>query len=302
MLNKMIIARIENLKKVAPRNLIFQGDAQETMKEYACEVAAAWLNTTVEELRLNPDYKYLEGIDGVIGVENAGVIREMASYIPQGECAVAVIAHAETMTVEMQNRLLKVLEDRAESLAVIFITSYSLLDTIHSRCIQITVSNCSLNDIFQRAECPIPACVYASDGNWETYQRIVADVKFSQQLEGFFESYRTTKTRDGLKYVLRYAHALHEKDPEYFPGIFENWQMEAFLAMLERVSWYILLDACGVKSPGWVQLGKLPELYTKEEADKIYRSAVQGKYQRRKKGKFTKNDFFSILMELIPVE
>ena len=27
MLNKMITARIENLKKVTPRNLIFQGDA-----------------------------------------------------------------------------------------------------------------------------------------------------------------------------------------------------------------------------------------------------------------------------------
>lgn len=302
MLNKMITARIENLKKVTPRNLIFQGDAQETMKQYACEVAAAWLNTTVEELRLNPDYKYLDGVDGVIGVENARVVLEMASYIPQGECAVVVIAHAETMTVEMQNRLLKVLEDRAETLAVIFITAYPLLATIHSRCLEISVPNCSLDEIYRHAEHPVLAHVFASDGNYETYERIVGDAKFSQCLEGFYEAYSNTKKRDALKYVLRYAHALREKDPEYLPDVLEGWQMEAFLAMLEHVSWYLLLELCGIESPDWVRLGRLTELYTREEAEKIYRSVVKGKYQRRKKGMFTKYDFFSILMELIPLE
>lgn len=302
MLNRKVEASIENLKRSKPRNLIFQGETQKFLKQCAEELAASWLNTSVEELYVHPDFKYLDGADGVIGVENARVIQEMASYIPKGNCAVAILAHAETMTIDMQNRLLKVLEDCADTLAVIFIAAHPLLNTIHSRCLVVTMEKESMEDMYQYVEHPVPAIVLASDGNRETYEKIVSDAKFRQFLEGFYESYSKTASRDDLKYVLRYAHALRERDPEYPPDALENWQMDAFLAMLEHMSFFLLLSICKLPCPDWIELRQLPGLYKKEEAESIYRTVVDGREQRQKKGKFTKNDFFRILMELIPLD
>ena len=206
---------IDILKKM-PRNIIFQSPLFETVRQQGFEIAAAWLNTSVEDLPFHPDFKYLGGEGDTLGVEKAGLVQEMAGYVPQGNCSVCVIAHAEAMTPDTQNRLLKILEDRAESLAVIFITCKPLLDTIHSRCLHIILPSCSLDEIYKRAGHPVPEYVYASDGNWEIYDKIQRDSKFNQYLEGFYSSYSNTKKRSDLRYVLMYTHALREKIQNIF--------------------------------------------------------------------------------------
>lgn len=301
MANDRAMKELQRMKEVTPCNLILYGDERQYLLLCAKELACAWLDTDMEDLLYHPDYKQIEADSGSIKSEQADLIRRMGAYKPQSERAVCIVTDAETMTVDLQNKLLKVLEDREETLAVIFIARASLLDTIVSRCTAISFEKVTLGELYASCGCKEVPALLACAGSLECYQRIVGDDWFCQYLDGLHKTFCTIKERSQLRQLLRVHHALKERDKEYLPERFEEWQMEAYLNMLSMLFWYGTFKKLGCDVPVWVRLGNLTNLYSLKEMYGIYEKAVQAKQAQRKKGFFTKNDFFELLMVMIPL-
>ena len=300
MANESVLQRIELLKETDARNLILLGEEKKLQLSCALELVASWLKTTKEELAVHPDYKFLEPIGGSIRVEQAEQIQQMASYVPVSDRAVCVVNDAETMTIELQNKLLKVLEDGEKTLAVIFVTGKPLLDTIASRCISIEFQKTSLAELYGMG-CNFQAALLGCDGSKELYDQVVTDDWFFQYLEGFYKSFCGIKERSQLKNILKLTHALRENDAEYLPSRLEEWQMSVFLCMIKQMFWHVLLSKTGLTMPNFIRLGNLESLYEPKDAEIIYRKADEAWRLSKKKGKFSKNDLFELLMYMIPV-
>lgn len=303
--NRRTTKEIELLKEKEPCNLFLIGTEKNYMCMLAEELAAAWLETVSDRLGSNPDFKYIKTDDGIIQAEHVASIQNMSYFIPQHKKAVCIVKAAETMTVFLQNKLLKVLENRADTLAVIFVSEKPLLDTLMSRCISITFRKLSLDEIKASTdkEClASTAALLACEGSLEKYERIMEDPNYLKYLEEFYKSFRQIETRTQLKNIFRLTHALKEKDPEYLPDKLESWQMRGFLSLLKQIFWHLLLLEYKMTIPCWLRLGSLPGLYHQGEIMKICQKTENCLDRMKKKGSFTKNDFFDLLMELTPLD
>ena len=108
--------------------------------------------------------------------------------------------------------------------------------------------------------------------------------------------------RSQLKNILQFTHALREKDRDYLPDKLEDWQMQAYLCMIKQAFWYVMISKEGAAIPKYVKMGNLPNLYETSEAEQIYLHAQRAQKEQLRKGAFSKNDFFELLMVMIPNE
>lgn len=103
-----------------------------------------------EDLENNPDYTLIKCLDKSIKISQIRDLQKDILVKPiKFEKKVYVIENAETMTVEAQNALLKILEEPPEYAMIILETTmyFSLLETIRSRCIRVkNKSNINNND------------------------------------------------------------------------------------------------------------------------------------------------------------
>lgn len=300
--NDRAMQDIQLFRNALPRNLIFIGEEKNTMRQCALSLAAEWLVTTEDDILYHPDFKMIEAESGIIRAEQAETIQRMATYIPQSDRSICIVTDANTMTAEMQNKLLKVLEDREDTLAVIFVTSGPLLETISSRCVTIVFDKIPLGELYASSQERVVSAILASDGSPELYRKILDDDWFCQYLEGFTGALCGIKERSKLKNILRLTHAVKEKDKEYLPEKFEDWQLQAFLRMLSMLYWEAAFRKIGCERSTWVRLGNLPELYSFRELYRIYEKTEWARNAQKRKGGFTQNEFFELLMVLIPLE
>lgn len=210
--------------------------------------------------------------------------------------------NAETMNVSLQNKLLKVLENKAGTLAVIFVSEKPLLDTLMSRCISIIFRKLSLDELKASTDKESTAALLACEGSLERYGHIMEDPAYLNYLEGFYKTFCHIGMRSQLKNILKLTHALKEKDPEYLPDKFEDWQMRGFLSLLGQIFWHLLLLEYDMTVPDWLKLGNLPGLYHQGEILNICKKTENCLERMKKKGGFTRNDFFELLTELIPLD
>ena len=145
------------------------------------------------------------------------------------------------------------------------------------------------------------AALLASDGCPGIYDEILKDTGFSIYLEGFYQTVRSFRERRQVKNLLRLTHSLKEKDREYLPEKLEPWQMTAFLCLLKHLFWQIAIQKNGLPGYQWLPVKNLMECYREAEAMDCYYACAQASEQSKKKGNFTKNDFFDLLIKLIPV-
>ena len=178
---------IEDLECEEPRNVVFYGPRGLGKREQAMKLACRWIETTPEDLGKHIDFMMIEPEEGSIRSEQAEKIRQKAMYCPERK-AVCVVDGAELMTVDLQNKLLKVLEDAADVLAVIFVSTVPLLDTVMSRCLAVPFVPFGLTRLYNGlGDAPHVAAILASDGCPGVYQRIVGDEKFDHLLTEFLE-------------------------------------------------------------------------------------------------------------------
>lgn len=154
------------LRKRLPNSLLLQG-AEGVGKNEAALVVAKALNCLNKrddacETCANckaigkgnfPDVMILEADKDVIKIEQIRILKNTAYLKPMGRGKrVFIIQHAEKMTEEASNSLLKVLEEPPLSSHIILTThkDHLLLSTIRSRCQSLVFSSISREDITRR--------------------------------------------------------------------------------------------------------------------------------------------------------
>lgn len=190
------------LRKRLPNSLLLQG-AEGVGKNEAALVVAKALNCLTKrddacETCANciaigkgnfPDVMIIAADKDVIKIEQIRLLKETACLKPMGRGKrVFVIQHAEKMTEEASNSLLKVLEEPPLSSHIILTThkEHLLLSTIRSRCQSLAFSSISKEDItrqlldkgYAAEQANIMAMLVggnvrlALEMNWETVQSI----------------------------------------------------------------------------------------------------------------------------------
>lgn len=120
-----------------PPGIILQGIPGLGKKIIAKYIASKLLNCSVSSLSENPDY-YQTQSSNSLKVDDIEKLLEASQRSSIGNKKVFIIFNAHTISGPSQNRLLKLLEDRAESNILIIISEKDcLLDTIKSRCFTI---------------------------------------------------------------------------------------------------------------------------------------------------------------------
>lgn len=290
------------LKSQEPRNVVLLGSAGLHKEAAARELAANWLSTSIDQLELHPDFLYVEPIEGSILSEEAGRIQRKAMYQADRKI-VCIISRAELMTKALQNKLLKVLEDAADHLAIIFVSADPLLDTVMSRCVIVRFCPLCMDKLKEKyGPSAKPAALLAADGCMGTYEKILEDTDFFIYLDGFLHAFIHMKTRVQLKGLLMMTHALREKDREYLPEKLLPWQMQAFLVLCRSVFFEILLEKRGLTESLLLPIRSLSSCYTEAETLDCFYHLDQAVYCSQNKGKFSKNDFFELLIHMIPDE
>lgn len=292
------MAEIEILKKSEPRNVVFIGKPGLNKLKLAKELVAGWLDTQEDALDLHPDYLYIEPSDGSIRTEQAELIRRKAQICPHGEKAVCLVNGAEAMSTDLQNKLLKVLEDSDKELAVVFVSTKDLLETVMSRCMAVRFWPMGLEEMHAYYQKPSVAALLASDGCPGIYDAILSDGDFLVYLEGFYQAMCGFREREQLKHLLRLTHSLKEKDREYLPEKFNSWELTAFLNLLKHLYWQIIMQQYDLPGYPWISVRKIKDCYRFDEAEACYYACLEAAEQS--KSYFSKNDFFDLLMKLIP--
>ena len=128
---------IENyLKLKHPPGLIMKGIKGLGIHTAGNYIASKLLDCSIEELSKNPDF--YEITSHTIKVEDINEMLEECNRNSLGSRRVVIIQNAHTMSSIAQNRLLKLLEDRASNNILILYTNKDcLLSTIESRCYDI---------------------------------------------------------------------------------------------------------------------------------------------------------------------
>ncbi|PWM23625.1 MAG: hypothetical protein DBX53_01095 [Clostridiales bacterium] len=114
---------------------------------------------TLNRSGTNPDIIWIRAKEGrsTVGVEDVRSVQEEISTAPRfGKYKIILFEHAEKMTVQAQNALLKTLEEPPPYIIMILISSNSvtLLDTVKSRSVQIDFKRYTEEEIvcaFERA-------------------------------------------------------------------------------------------------------------------------------------------------------
>lgn len=295
--------RIDNLCRKEPRNVILYGPKGLGKREQAIYLAASWIGVKAEELDTHPDYLLLEPQDGALRSEQAELIRRKAEFCPEKK-AVCVVDGAELMTADLQNKLLKVLEDAADLIAIIFVSAAPLLDTVMSRCVSVPFIPFGLNQLYEQEEHSNEhmAAIMASDGCPGVYARIIDEESMDQLFTEFLSEFINLHDAEGSIKLLSLTHSLREKDREYLPEALESWQLTAFLCLCKHLYWILNMRLNGLSGYEWFPEGKVLSLYSKEKAEQLYFAAAEAVELSKRKGRFNKNDFFGLLIKMLPVK
>ncbi|OOB78184.1 MAG: hypothetical protein ATN34_00425 [Epulopiscium sp. Nele67-Bin002] len=135
------------------------------------------VHTHPDIIRIDKDARSIK-----IDVIRKYVVRELSVKPYQSEYKVIVVNHAEALTVESQNALLKAIEDPPSYGVIIFITNNidMLLPTIKSRCIHIRFSGLTDEEVKSCIKSGSKAIIKFANGSIGVAKRLVEDEDFKE--------------------------------------------------------------------------------------------------------------------------
>lgn len=241
-----------------------------------------------------------------VGTERPDSLKEQmeeavtfVSFAPvQAKRRVVVINDAELVR---QSALLKLLEDQAKTCVFILVTSKELLHTIYSRCLVLATATPTREDLLdfltKNGEPVDELLLMASGGRLGFYKQFMEDEVFRSQMAQFVNTFSQMHNKREL---LEVCGALKEKDPNYYALLFNETQMRGFFHLLEAIFRYILAAADGVPQALPVTIRPdLVSLYSREQAAEILFTIEKHSRWLATKGRYSKNDFFDMLMLLV---
>lgn len=230
-------------------------------------------------MECNPDFLSVCQEKGVVGVEQMGDVREFLVYKPmQSKMRICMILDGELMTVQAQNALLKTLEELPERTAVILVAAEELLPTIHSRAVEVKFE--PLPDKVMRSLFPEKDdfLLYFSAGRIKVLEAY-EDTEFLSVCRKLLLA---ISARNGEE-ILSILHLLREKDRECFFDAYGRDDIICFLGFVKRY----IADSLAE--------GRQFRAYSVDELLRIHDDFSKAEGRMRKKGQFTRNDFFDLM-------
>lgn len=281
------------LKK--PPGLILKGIGGLGKAEAAKFVSAALLGCSEGDLVMNPDYFHTDPCKS-LKVDDINSLLEIANRSSVGTRKVIVIYNAHTMTVQTQNRLLKLLEDRHETNILIIHTQKDvLIDTISSRCH--TINFHPLSDEKMK--------IFLSDkGIEEKYHNflcfltenaplVIEDKDLLKDYLSMFDKMGVLTMRENL---LQLFHCLKEKDSAEFYSSHEEhpaWNIRLLMYYFYQM---VINYECGDE----IHRSFPANLYSFEQAYQILLYGIE--HLKLAETTYTKNDYFNLIRYIIQIQ
>lgn len=282
--------------------LVLLGDKGIGKSLCAREIACSILSCTDKELGVHPDYFYTEPDDGTVRMEQILVLKVKSNLTAAiSDKKVFVIDEADTMSVQAQNAMLKLLEDGNSTNVIIFITDRELLPTIHSRTTTITFKKPTTRDlkryIDEKGEQVSNLALAMSDGKLGLYYRIISDKKLISDLE---EVIKTLNTMNKKRELLEVFHELKEKDKGNFFEDHDSYIIEAFVKVMKEIFTDLLCYRYGLPEKFlFMDYDRLTTMYSKDQNVILAEVLNMHLEQMQKKGAYNKNDFFALVRTMV---
>lgn len=280
------------LKK--PPGLILKGIGGLGKAEVAKFVSAALLGCSEGDLNNNPDYFHTDPSKS-LKVDDINSLLDMANRSSVGVRKVIVIYNAHTMTIQTQNRLLKLLEDRHETNILIIHTKKDvLIDTISSRCYTINfhpLSDAKMKDYLENKGIEVKY----HDFLCFLTQNAPLMIENKEILEDYFSMFDKMKALTMRENLLQLFHCLKEKDNAEFYSSHEE-HPEWNIRLLMYYFYQMIIDY----EFGEVSQSNFPSnLYSYEQAYQILLYGIE--HLKLAETTYTKNDYFNLIRYIIQI-
>lgn len=280
------------LKK--PPGLILKGISGLGKAEAAKFVSAALLGCSEDSLDNNPDYFHTDPSKSV-KVDDINSLLDMANRSSVGVRKVIVIYNAHTMTVQTQNRLLKLLEDRHETNILIIHTQKDvLIDTISSRCYTINFHPLSDEKMKVYLESKEIEIKYHDFLCFLT-QNAPLMIDNRDTLKDYLSTFEKMKVLTMRENLLHLFHCLKEKDNAEFYSSHEEhpaWNIRLLLYYFYQM---VITNDCDE-----VSKRSFPaNLYSYEQAYQILLYGIE--HLKLAETTYTKNDYFNLIRFIIQI-
>lgn len=262
---------------------------------------ASWL------LGLPPGMPHSYSLDYFeVGEQREGTIKEQTeamlefiSFAPvKAPKRVVLVDNAESMN---QNFLLKPMESQTDLCVFILVAHSNLLPTVNSRGVLlpvVTPTNESLSHYLGKyGEQFDPVLVAASGGKIGYYRRYQEREPYKRQLHSFLERFNRM---DSPRELLESCGALREKDPAYLFLVFDKEEQAGFLGLLKCMfRWNLSYLGGACQEPPIKLRPDMHVWYPMTKTVRILDLIKQQEQMLKAKGRYSKNDFFDLLMSLV---
>jgi replication-associated recombination protein RarA len=252
-------------------------------------------------LEKHPDFYLVEPKDGLISKEMADEIREMANVrVSIAPRRVFLIDDANLMGTAAANSLLKTIEDENKTSVFILVAHQRLLPTIVSRCIEVAfqvLPEEELVSFLSTEEAVDNVAIASSGGRIGLYYYYTENSSFMVKM---LEILNTLNTMDHSREILNVCHAMKEKDGKYLFNYLEGPNERlGFLSLIQSVfrQHILFLSGCGNEMP-FMDGVNMSRFYSLESSLEVLEALDRAMYLSRRKGRYSKNDFFELLCVL----
>lgn len=200
-----------------------------------------------------------------------------------------------------QNVLLKLLEDQAKSCVFLMVAHEELLQTVYSRSVKLTVATPSEESLagYLRANGKQidPLLLAASGGRLGYYEKFLEREEYVKRLHRFMDTFNHMERR---REILEICGALKEKDPDSYFQLFDSDELLGFFQLLISMFRWNISQTGGIERETPVFLRKdMGELYPQKRTAEILTLLEKQKKMLKKKGRYSRNDFFDLLIKLV---
>lgn len=296
-INKDTMDEIENyLSLTEPPGIILQGIPGLGQELTARYIAAKLLKCQESDLEKNPDY--YQTAQSALKVDDIEQLLEASRRNSIGDVKVFILFCAHTISRTAQNRLLKLLEDRASSNKLIIVSEKdSLLDTIKSRCYSVLFHPLReeamekyLKELKIDKDC-IGFVGFLAEN---------APYSITASMEGineYIDCYRRIRQITLRENLLQLLHVLKEKDDNEFFKNHEAHPVWNIRMLLYPFYQFLAESPRKVPSKGY----PFPDtLYTRAQALEIMEYGLEHLSMAQRS--YTKNDYFNLIRYIIQIK
>lgn len=190
-------------------------------------MAAEKLSVSIDKLEYEPSFRE---INGELSIDELRKVLQNALY-KSSKDNIILVDMAEKLSIDEQNVLLKTIEEGKA--IVYFITTDTLLDTIHSRChtieffpyeetlleAELTKNNVSVNH----------TALQLCGGCPGIYFNLTQDTSFLNEMEEMLSEFQKMQKKEDVVIIMKRLGLLNDKSKSSFFEKYADWQVAAVL-------------------------------------------------------------------------